>query len=199
MADLRPLSRRFYARDPALVARDILGRLLVRETSGERLVGRIVEAEAYATDDPASHSYRGETRRNATMFGPPAHAYVYVSHGIHHCLNVTTGHGNAVLLRAIEPLEGLEWMVERRGVVDARLLCAGPGRLCEALGVGLADDGADLTTGEGLWLARGVPASAVVATPRVGIRRAADVPWRFVVRGSRYASRPAGLRPRRPA
>ena len=196
MPHLRPLSRRFYARDPALVARDVLGRLLVRDVAGDRLVGRIVEAEAYAPDDPASHSFRGETRRNAAMFGPPGHAYVYVSHGIHHCLNVTTGGGSAVLLRALEPLEGIERMVERRGLADPRVLCAGPGRLCQAFGVGLGDDGVDLTAGEGLWLARGARPREIVVTPRIGIRRAAEVPWRFVVAGSRYVSRPVGVRPR---
>lgn len=168
-----------------------MGRLLVREAAGARMIGRIVEAEAYAREDPASHSFGGETRRNATMFGPPGRAYVYVSHGIHHCMNVTTGAANAVLLRALQPVEGVEEMTRRRGLADERLLCAGPGRLCQALGITLADDGHDLTPREGMWLAAGEPAKAVVATARVGISTAADVPWRFVEQGSRYASRPA--------
>jgi DNA-3-methyladenine glycosylase len=188
--NLRPLPRRFYARDSVEVARDLIGRLLVRETGDVRLVGRIVEAEAYSKDDPASHTYRGQTRRNTTMFGPPGHLYVYVSHGIHHCMNVTCGGANAVLLRALEPIEGLEEMVRRRGLAEERLLCAGPGRLCQALGVTLADDGLDVTRREGLWLAAGEPVESVLATARIGLTVAAEVPWRFVEAGSRYASRP---------
>jgi DNA-3-methyladenine glycosylase len=171
------------------VAPDLIGRLLVRERDGVRMVGRIVEAEAYRPDDPASHSFRGPTRRNATMFGPPGHAYVYVSHGIHHCLNLTTGNASAVLLRALEPLVGMEEMVRRRGLAEPRLLCAGPGRLCQALGVTLAEDSEDLTGRGGLWVADGEPAAAVRATPRVGLSVATDVAWRFVEEGSRYLSR----------
>jgi DNA-3-methyladenine glycosylase len=190
------LARRFYARDPETVAQDLLGRILVRRT-GERLVaGRIVEAEAYGPRDPASHAFRGPTPRNATMFGPPGHAYVYVSHGIHHCLNATTGSGSAVLIRALEPLEGIGHMSRRRGVDDLRLLCAGPGRLCQALGITLAEDGADLTDGDGLWIAAGDPATEAAATPRIGLTLAADVPWRFVVPGSPYLSRPLSRKPR---
>lgn len=188
--NLRPLPRRFYARDPAEVARDLVGRLLVRETGGVRMIGRIVEAEAYSRDDPASHSFKGQTRRNVTMFGPPGHAYVYVSHGIHHCLNVTTGGANAVLLRALQPVQGVQEMTRRRGVAEERLLCAGPGRVCQALGIGLADDGNDLTRRQEMWLATGEPAEAVAVTARIGISTAAEVPWRFVEEGSRYASRP---------
>jgi DNA-3-methyladenine glycosylase len=190
---LRPLPRRFYRRDPVEVARDTIGRLLVREIDGARIVGRIVEAEAYARDDPASHAYRGRTRRNATMFGPPGHSYVYISHGIHHCLNLTTGDGAAVLVRALEPVEGLEEMARRRGLADVRLLCAGPGRLCQALGVTLGDDGRDLTRRDGLWLAAGASAKGVLTTPRVGLTVATDVAWRFVEDGSRFASRSSRL------
>jgi DNA-3-methyladenine glycosylase len=159
------------------------------------MVGRLVEVEAYAREDPASHSFRGQTRRNVTMFGPPGHAYVYVSHGIHHCMNVTTGGANAVLLRALEPLEGVEEMTRRRGMADVRLLCAGPGRLCQAVGITLSDDGHDVTRRQGLWLATGEPAAEVAATARIGITAAAEVPWRFVEQGSRYASRPARVIP----
>jgi DNA-3-methyladenine glycosylase len=187
--NLRPLPRRFYARDPVEVGRDALGRLLVREVDGVRMVGRVVEAEAYARHDPASHAYRGPTRRNASMFGPPGHAYVYVSHGIHHCLNLTTGDGAAVLVRAVEPVEGLEEMRRRRGLDEPRLLCAGPGRLCQALGIGLAQDGLDLTRRDGLWLAPGAPATSVRATTRVGVTLGADTLWRFVEDGSRFLSR----------
>jgi DNA-3-methyladenine glycosylase len=172
------------------VARDLIGGIVVRTRGGRRVEGRIVEAEAYARDDPASHAFRGPTARNASMFGPAGHAYVYRSHGIHNCLNVTTGHGSAVLLRALEPLRGMGEMARRRGLDDVRLLCAGPGRLCQALGISLADDGHDLTTGRGLWLAPGEPGSAVVATPRVGISVATDRQWRLVEEGSSFLSRP---------
>ena len=188
--NLKPLPRRFYARDPVEVARDLIGRLLVRETDGVTIIGRIVEAEAYSREDPASHSFRGQTRRNVTMFGPPGHAYVYISHGIHHCMNVTTGEANAVLLRALEPVVGTEEMARRRGIAEERLLCAGPGRLCQALGIALADDGHDMTKREGMWLAAGAPVDSVTATARIGLSVAMDVPWRFVEEGTRYASRP---------
>jgi DNA-3-methyladenine glycosylase len=189
--NVRPLSRRFYRRDPVEVARDAIGRVLVREVDGARLLGRIVEAEAYGgRRDPASHSFRGPTRRNASMFGPPGHAYVYISHGIHHCLNLTTGAGTAVLVRSLEPVEGVEEMARRRRLEDPRLLCAGPGRLCQALGISLADDGRDLTRRDGLWLAGDpVGPGSVVATPRVGLSVATEVAWRFVEAGTRYASR----------
>lgn len=194
--NLRPLPRRFYARDPVLVAKDLIGRLLVRRLDGETMVGRIIEVEAYAHDDPASHTFKGETRRNATMFGPPGFAYVYVSHGIHHCMNVTAGGANAVLLRALEPLRGSEEMARRRGLADERLLCAGPGRLCQAMGITLAEDGNDVTRREDLWLAAGHPATEIAATARIGISAAAEVPWRFVEAGTRFASRGVRVRKR---
>jgi DNA-3-methyladenine glycosylase len=187
--DLEPLPRRFYERDSVQVARDLIGRLLVREVDGERLVGRIVEAEAYERHDPASHAYRGPTPRNRSMFGPPGHAYVYRSYGIHRCLNAVTKPVSAVLLRALEPLEGLGSMAGRRGLSDPRLLCAGPGRLCQALAIDLDDDGLDLCTRQGLWLAGTGSASDVAVTRRVGITVAVDLPWRFVEANSRYTSR----------
>jgi DNA-3-methyladenine glycosylase len=189
--NLRPLPRRFYARDSLDVAPDLIGRILIRESNGVRAAGRIVEVEAYRPDDPASHSFRGLTRRNATMFGPPGHAYVYVSHGIHHCVNLTTGDASAVLIRAIEPVDGTEEMARRRGVAEPRLLCAGPGRLCQALGVTMAENGEDLTRRGNLWVAAGRPSPSVRATPRIGVNVAADVAWRFVEEGSRYLSRPS--------
>jgi DNA-3-methyladenine glycosylase len=157
--------------------------------------GVLVEVEAYARDDPASHTYRGRTPRNAAMFGPPGHAYVYRSYGIHHCLNFVCGDdgdGAAVLIRALEPLHGLETMRERRGVDDPRLLCAGPGRLCEALAVTLVHDGLPLDEPPFLLLPRAAEPE-VVATTRVGITRAAELPWRYAARGSRFLSR--GLTP----
>lgn len=196
---MTPLPRGFYARPSLAVARALLGKVLVSEVGGVRAAGRIVEAEAYRPDDPASHSFRGPTRRNRTMFGPAGHAYVYVSHGIHHCVNAVARAGSAVLLRALEPLEGQEIMAARRGLEDPRLLCAGPGRLCRALGITLAHDGWDLTEGSDLWIADGTPPRRVVRTPRVGIGVAAEKPWRFVEEGSGFASRPIGRRTRSPA
>jgi DNA-3-methyladenine glycosylase len=187
---LRPLPRRFFDRTALDLAPDLLGRLLVREADGARLVGRIVEVEAYGPDDPGSHSYRGPTRRNASMFGPPGRAYVYVSHGIHHCMNVVGTAPTAVLLRALEPVEGGEEMARRRRVREERLLCAGPGRLCQALGITLAQDGVPLTRASGLWLAAGTPVDEVAVTMRIGMRDEVNRAWRFVEAGSGYASRP---------
>jgi DNA-3-methyladenine glycosylase len=157
--------------------------------------GRIVEVEAYTQTDPASHAFRGRTARNASMYGPPGHLYVYRSYGIHWCANVVcdqVGVGAGVLLRAIEPTHGLDVMTKRRAVDDERLLCSGPGRLAQALGITGTDDGAALDAARFTLLE---PASAIAidATARVGISRAAEKPWRFLVRGSRWASR--GPRP----
>jgi DNA-3-methyladenine glycosylase len=189
------LARSFYARPALAVARALLGRDLVRTLpDGEVLRARIVECEAYRQDDPASHSFKGRTPTRETMFGPPGRLYVYVSYGMHYCMNVVTGRdgeGNAVLLRAAEPLEGLDRMSELRGLDAPRLLCAGPGRLCQALGVTRELDGTDLVEGTGLLIERGRPvrdADALVG-PRVGLTVAMERPWRFTVRGSRYLSR----------
>ena len=152
----------------------------------------IVETEAYAPGDPASHSYRGRTRRNAAMFGPAGHLYVYRSYGIHWCANVVCaedGVGAAVLLRALEPTAGLGRMRERRGLEDVRLLCAGPGRLTEALGITGAHDGLPLERPPFALLAAPRPV-AIETTTRVGITRAGDRPWRYVLAGSSFPSRP---------
>ncbi len=189
-----PLPRSFFARPTLEVAPDLLGAFLVRMLpDGVRLVGRLVEVEAYlGPQDPASHAYR-RTARSAIMWGPPGIAYVYVTYGNHHCLNVVTepeGTPGAVLLRAAEPLEGLEVMRRLRGVEEVKLLCSGPGRLTQAFAIDLSFNGADLTRSGSLYLAWGTPPRRIRTTPRIGIRRARERPWRFVDPESPCLSRP---------
>ncbi len=192
---LPPLPRDFYARPTLEVARDLLGKTLLRRTPDGLAGGIIVEAEAYVSAvDPAAHAYRGKTPRTRTMFGPPGHAYVYFSYGMHSLLNVVTqpeGEAAAVLLRALQPTIGLDLMRARRGpAVAERDLCRGPGRLAMALAITLDDNDADLL-GDTLWIAEtpGFPPDAPIATtPRIGITRATDWPWRFVLAGNPYVS-----------
>lgn len=170
------------------VAQQLIGATLLVGGVG----GRIVETEAYDRSDPASHTYAGPTRRNAPMFGPPGRSYVYRSYGLHWCLNFVCreeGHGAGVLIRAIEPVAGLALMRGRRGVDDARLLCSGPGRVCQALAVdgALNDRALDAAPFE---LSARAEAPAIAAGPRVGISKAVEVPWRFGLAGSRFLSRP---------
>lgn len=174
------------------VAPTLLGTLLV----AAGVVGRIVEVEAYDEHDPASHSARGRTAANATMFGPPGHLYVYLSHGIHHCGNVVVspeGRGAAVLVRSVEVETGRDLALARRsgrGATDARLLAGGPGRVGEVLALRRDHDGHDLLGGVGpMLLSDGAPRGTVGRGPRVGVRLAADVPWRWWLRGSRAVSR----------
>jgi DNA-3-methyladenine glycosylase len=169
------------------VARALIGATLLVNGVG----GRIVETEAYDREDPASHSYSGPTERNASMFGPPGRAYVYRSYGIHWCLNFVcreAGHGAGVLIRAIEPTHGIDVMCERRGLHELRLLCSGPGRVGEALGITRELNGCRLDRKPFQVLAA-PHAVHVVAGPRIGISKAMDVPWRFGEAGSRFLSR----------
>lgn len=183
-----------FAQDVVRVARDLIGARLFVDGVG----GRIVETEAYDRDDPASHSFRGPSPRNAAMFGPVGRAYVYRIYGAHWCLNLVAGTapGAAVLVRALEPEAGLDVMRGRRGLNDPRRLCAGPSRLCQALGVTRAQDGLDLAAPPFALLAAAA-ACEVVAGPRIGLTKGADTPWRFGLGGSRFLSRPFGDR-RRP-
>jgi DNA-3-methyladenine glycosylase len=171
------------------VARALLGRLLVHDTPAGRLAGRVIETEAYhGARDPASHAFRGRTARNAAMFGPPGHAYVYFIYGVHHCLNVVTGRegeASAVLIRALEPVAGLETMARRRGAVAPARLACGPGNVARALGLTRADDGADLVAGS-LWISSSPPRRGgrrIVSGPRIGVARGAERPWRFRLAG----------------
>jgi len=174
----------FFGRDSAVVAPEVLGATLLVDGVG----GRIVEVEAYHPTDPASHSFRGPTPRNRSMFGPPARIYVYRSYGIHWCVNLVCGGASALLVRAIEPTAGIDIMRERRGREDIRELCSGPGKVCAALGITGADDGKSLDrppfaielTGAG---------GPFQAGRRIGISKAVEVPWRFGLRGSKFLSR----------
>ena len=188
------LPAEFYATDTVTLARKLLGVRLVHETRGGRVSGTIVETEAYLHDDPACHASRGKTKRNAAMFGPPGHAYIYFIYGTYYCFNVVSareGVGEAVLIRALEPLEGIARMQRRRGTKDLHALCSGPGKLVMALGITPKLNGASLLRPP-LYLTAGdhMPSPEdIVCTPRIGISAAADLPLRFYIKGSRFASR----------
>jgi DNA-3-methyladenine glycosylase len=178
----------FFGRSVHEVAPDLIGAVLLVNGVG----GRLVEVEAYHQTEPAAHSFGGPTARNAVMFGPPGFAYVYRSYGIHWCLNFVCepkGSAGAVLVRAIEPTAGLAAMRRRRGTADARLLCSGPGRVCEALGITGAHYGIALDAPPFTIFAR-TGAVEVVAGPRIGITKAADLPWRYGEKDSRFLSKP---------
>ena len=183
----------FFGRDAVSLARGLLGCLLTSLVSGEVTSGVIVETEAYTQDDQASHSRCGPTARNHTMFQPGGRAYVYVSYGIHHCFNVTSGpagRGEAVLIRALEPRAGVELMAQRRGKEGLKELCSGPGKLCQALGITTEHCGGSLREPPLFVLAPHVPFSIRIAsTRRIGISRAVDLPRRFTVAGSSFLSR----------
>jgi DNA-3-methyladenine glycosylase len=185
------LERAFYDRDPRQVAVDLLGCTLIHETAEGVASGVIVETEAYRPEDPACHAYKGLTMRNRTIFGRPGLAYVYLSYGLHKLLNAVCegeGVGSAVLIRALRPLQGLELMSRRRK--RNTHLCDGPGRLTQALGIELDQDGADLTDGSLYILWGAAPKSQIVATTRIGISRGTELPWRYLVEGEKNVSVP---------
>lgn len=189
------LPREFFARYTPYVAREMLGMVLVRVLdTGTRIQGRIVETEAYrGSDDPASHAYRGVTRRTEVMFGEAGHAYIYFSYGFHYCLNVTTeepGHAGAVLIRAVEPLRGLEEMHARRADKSGKLtnLTNGPGKLTQAMAIDLSLNREDLVTSKRLYLLKGRTEPEVVTSPRIGISAAREVEWRYYVSGNPFVS-----------
>jgi DNA-3-methyladenine glycosylase len=203
LAKLSPLPRSFYSRDPRLVARDLLGKLLIRRDASSLLAGRIVEAEAYlGAIDPGAHSYRGQTPRNAVLFGPPGHAYVYFIYGTHYCTNIgcqPAGNAGCVLLRALEPVWGMDEMSALRGVTlnatpkpsQLRQLTSGPGRLSQALAITREHDNAkDLCspTADLLIADDGSPAPPFSATPRINVTSAPLDEWRFVITGNPFVS-----------
>jgi DNA-3-methyladenine glycosylase len=182
------LTRAFFRRSVHAVAPDLIGAVLLVDGVG----GRIVEIEAYHQTDPAAHSFGGPTSRNAVMFGPPGYVYVYRSYGIHWCVNFVCepkGSASAVLIRAIEPTEGLSVMRRRRGVADVRLLCSGPGRVCEALRITHAQNGLALDAPPFALFAHEGEVQ-VIAGSRIGITKAVEKPWRYGLKGSRFLSKP---------
>jgi DNA-3-methyladenine glycosylase len=194
-----PLLRSFYARSPIEVARDLLGMVLVRHRGRQILAGRIVEAEAYlGAGDAAAHAASGITQRNRVLFGPPGHAYVYFTYGMHYCMNVSCmpeGDAGSVLIRALEPLTGIPAMASARELpqMPLRRLASGPAMLCQALGITrVRDNGCDLTLPEsGLWIGDDgirVPRSRIVVSCRIGIRKSAELPLRFFVRDNPFVS-----------
>jgi len=182
------LPRAFFARSVHEVAPELIGATLLFNGVG----GEIVEIEAYHHTDPAAHSYRGPTARNAVMFGPPGYAYVYRSYGIHWCLNFVCeqeGSASALLIRALRPTEGLDRMRRRRGLKDERLLCSGPGRLCEALGISIKHSGLALDSPPYELCARASKPEIAVGI-RIGITKAVELPWRYGLAGSKFLSKP---------
>jgi DNA-3-methyladenine glycosylase len=186
----------FYTADTTTLAQRLLGLSLIHETRQGIAASRIVETEAYLRNDPACHASRGKTQRNAVMFGPPGHAYIYLIYGMYHCFNVVTapeGVGEAVLIRALEPVTGIELMQKRRGTSELRNLCSGPGKLVIALGITPKQNGVSLYEGalrlEAPKTSEKPHADEIIATPRIGINVAAEAPLRFYLKGSIYASR----------
>jgi DNA-3-methyladenine glycosylase len=184
----RQLARGFFSRSVHEVAPELIGATFLVDGIG----GPIVEVEAYHHTDPAAHSFAGPTARNAVMFGPPGYVYVYRSYGVHWCVNFVCEaehSASAVLIRALMPTKGLRTMRRRRGLADERLLCAGPGRLCEALAITRAYNGMALDRAPFALFARTSPVE-IAAGPRVGISKATDLPWRYGLAGSRFLSKP---------
>jgi DNA-3-methyladenine glycosylase len=200
----RLVPRSLFNRDPREVARDLLGKLIVRKKGKQVLAGRIVEVEAYlGADDAAAHAASGRTARNEVLWGPPAHAYVYFIYGVHYCLNISClpdGEAGCVLIRALEPVRGIKEMARARGVhefhegsiSDLRKLLTGPGRLCQALGITRPrDNGKDMASPKSdlQVLQDGFTPAEIAVTPRIGISKSAEMPLRYVIKGNRFASR----------
>ncbi len=192
---MRLLERSFYQRETVEVAHDLLGKIVVRQYYHHLLAGRIVETEAYTIDDEASHSHRGQTHANRAMFGPVGHAYIYFIYGNHYCLNAVARNQNheagGVLIRALEPINGIEFMKQFRGITDIHNLTNGPGKLAQALHITKALYGIDLTQKGELYIVDGqtIPEKDICAAPRIGISKATDVLWRFYICDNPFVSR----------
>ncbi len=193
------LSQAFYAQETPLVAKQLLGCFLVHLQGEETTLGRIVETEAYLWNDPASHAFAGKTKRNDVMFGPVGHAYIYFIYGMHYCINAVSGHegkGEAVLIRALEPLQGIPVMQKRRRMEKLPLLCNGPAKLAQALALTMPLNGVPLFEGSlQIWSADSLSSAPIetldiVETTRIGISKAKELPLRFYLRGSSYVSHP---------
>ncbi|ABO50163.1 DNA-3-methyladenine glycosylase [Desulforamulus reducens MI-1] len=189
---MQPLPVEFYARQTTLVAKELLGTLLVHNSDEGITVGKIVETEAYLQGDPACHAARRMTPRNSVMFGPPGRAYVYFTYGMHYCFNVVTaseGVGEAVLIRAVEPLKGLELMRKRRGRERLHELCAGPARLVQAFGITKEHNTKELTSGPLYIAVSSEPSPEIHTTTRIGIKEGADLPLRFYIKDNKFISK----------
>ena len=190
----RRLPRKFYARSVLIVAKELLGKRLVRNTSDGRIIARIVEVEAYGgSDDPASHAYRGPTQRNQVMFGKPGFAYVYFIYGNHYCLNVKAekeGNPSAVLVRAVEVIQGIELARRNRGLASLKELSNGPGKLTKALRISKAENGLDLVRSKELYVYETKEDNRweISSSPRIGIKNGIDRPWRFYIESSKPVS-----------
>lgn len=187
---MKPLPREFYARDPVTVAKDLLGKTIIHETPDGKVMAKIVETEAYlGKEDEASHGYR-RTKRSEIFWGPPGISYVFVNYGVHHCFNTITCPENvpgAVLIRAVEPVEGLELMQKRRGNSELEGLTNGPGKLSQALGITMKHNGEDLIDG-GLYIAEGTKPKEIRVSKRIGITRSSDLPLRFFIKNNPFVS-----------
>ena len=195
LSGIHPLPVSFYDRPVLEVARDLLGKVFVRKLGGQLLAGKIVETEAYhETGDPSCHAHRGKTKRNEVMFGPPGHLYVYFTYGMHYCMNVVAekeGTAAAVLVRALEPLEGLDIMQKNRGEkFRVKDYCNGPAKLCQALGITTEQNGSSLLSG-GIIIADGqtISDSDTAVATRIGISQGKEHPWRFYIRGNGFVSK----------
>lgn len=187
------LPREFYLQDTVDAARGLLGKVLIHRVDGSVIAGKIVETEAYLRDDPACHASKGMTKRNVVMFGEPGHSYVYFTYGMYHCFNAVTsppGVGEAVLVRAVEPLKGIDIMARNRGSDNLLNLTSGPGKLCQAFGLDKRHNGLDLTLGDLLILDSSPSSFEIVTAVRIGIRQAADKLWRFYIDGNPHVSKP---------
>ena len=191
---MRILHRSFYARPPSVVARDLLGKILVRRIGGRSLTGRIVETEAYSSDDPASHAFPGRTERNRALFGEVGHAYIYQAHGLYFCLNVVAKKGKpagGVLIRALEPLDGIDPLPRSRGKARLKPPMSGPGNLAGAMRIDKRLYGVDMTKKGPLFIAEdGSPKPKVRRTTRIGVTAAREKRWRFVVEGNAFVTHP---------